>query len=83
MPTRQGAVAYCFSLIFAFWNITFELLCWVMITDEGSVLNTLHMVYLLIKSDLKWCIHLRRSICMYIKFKQKENPIAVSHNTVV
>ena len=40
-------------------------LVWLRITDEGSVPEMRMWSILLIKSDLKWCIHLRRSIFLY------------------
>ena len=58
-----------FSLIWHFLGITFQLLncfVWLRITDEGSVPEMRIWSILLIKSDLKWCIHLGRSIFLYI-----------------
>ena len=40
---------------------------WLSITDEGSVPEMRIWSILLIKYDLKWCIHLSRSVCSYIK----------------
>ena len=38
---------------------------WLRITDEGSVPEMRIWSILLIKSDLKWCIHLSRSLFLY------------------
>ena len=38
---------------------------WLRITDEGSVPEMRIWSILLIKSDLKWCIHLNRSLFLY------------------
>ena len=58
-----------FSLIWHFRNITFLLLnyfVWIRVTDEGSVPEMRIWPILLIKSDLKWCIHLSRSLFSYL-----------------
>ena len=50
-------------------GITFHLLnyfVWLRITDEGSVPEMRIWSILLIKSDLKWCIHLSRSLFLYL-----------------
>ena len=39
---------------------------WLRITDEGSVPKMRIWSILLIKSDLKWCIHLGRSLFSYL-----------------
>ena len=39
------------------------------ITDEGSVPEMRIWSILLIKSDLKWCIHLSKSLFLYCKSK--------------
>ena len=44
--------------IFRFWNYS----VWLRIADEGSVPEVRIWSILLIKSDLKWCIHLSRSL---------------------
>ena len=41
---------------------------WLRITDEGSVPEMRIWSILLIKSDIKWCIHLRRSLFLYFNF---------------
>ena len=38
---------------------------WLRITDEGSVPDMRIWSILLIKSDIKWCIHLSRSLFLY------------------
>ena len=47
--------------IFNFWNY----FVWLRITDEGSVPEMRIWSILLIQSDLKWCIHLSRSLFLY------------------
>ena len=47
--------------IFNFWNY----FVWLRITDEGSVPEMRIWSILLIKSDLKWSIHLSRSLFLY------------------
>ena len=57
-----------FSLILALLNITFQLLTyfvWLRITDEGPLPEMRIWSILLIKSDLKWYIHLS-SLFLYI-----------------
>ena len=39
--------------------------CWLRITDEGPISEMRIWSILLIKSDLKWCIHLGRSLFLY------------------
>ena len=41
------------------------MIAWLRITDEGSVLEMHKGSIFLIKSDLKWCIHLSRSLFLY------------------
>ena len=52
-----------------FLDITFQLLLnyfvRLRITDEGSVPEMRIWSILLIKSDLKWCVHLGRSLFLY------------------
>ena len=51
-------------------SITFQLLnyfVWLRITDEGSVPELRIWSILLIKSDLKWCIHLS-SLFLYFNY---------------
>ena len=43
----------------------------VRITDEGLIPGMHIWFILLIKSDLKWCIHLSRSLFLYFKYKVK------------
>ena len=52
-----------------FWCITFQLLNYSVrlgITDEGSVREMRIWFILLMKSDLKWCIHLSGSLFSYM-----------------
>ena len=46
----------------------FKLLFWLRITDEGSVPEMRISSILLIKSVLKWCIHLSRRLSLYLFF---------------
>ena len=46
--------------------LLFILYFWLRITDEGSVPEMRIWSKLLIKSVLKWCIHLRRSLFLYL-----------------
>ena len=50
--------------IFNFWNH----FVWLRITDEASFPEMRIWSILLIKSDLKWCIHLSRSLFLYFNF---------------
>ena len=64
-------IPFGFSLIWHFLGITFQLLnyfVWLRITDEGSVPEMRIWSILLIKSDLKWCIHLSRSLFLYFNY---------------
>ena len=49
------------------------------ITDEGSVPEMRIWSILLIKSDLKWCIHLSRSLFLYL-FARKTTSTSLSRN---
>ena len=49
------------SSLFNFLNF----IVWLRITDEGSVPEMRIWSILLIISDLKWCIHLSRSLFLY------------------
>ena len=54
-------IPFDFSLFWHFWDITFQFLklrFWRRIIDEGSLPEMRIWSILLIKSDLKWCIHL-------------------------
>ena len=51
------------ALFFTFFNFFF----WLRISDEGSIPEMRIWSILLIKSDLKWCIHLSRSLYLYCK----------------
>ena len=62
-PSRL-ALAY----LGTFWVSLFNILnyfVWLRITDEGSVPEMRIRSILIIKSDLKWCIHLSRSNFLY------------------
>ena len=48
--------------------VSFNYFVWLRITDEGSLLEMRIWSILLIKSDLKWCIHLSRSLFLYSKY---------------
>ena len=48
---------------------------WLMITDEGSVSKMRIWSILLIKSDFKWCIHLSRSLFLYLDHDVKVEEI--------
>ena len=52
------------DIIFNFWNH----FVWLRITDEGSVPEMRIWSILLIKSVLKWFIHLRRSLFLYFNY---------------
>ena len=45
-----------------------KLLFWLRITDEGYVPEMRLSSILLVKLDLKWCIHLRRSLFLYFNY---------------
>ena len=70
------AIPVGFSLFRHFLDITFKLLrkrkrnhfVWLRITDEGSLPEMRIWSILLIKFDLKWCIHLSR---IFFKLKQQ------------
>ena len=51
-----------FGIIFQLFNYFFGL----RIIDEGSIPEMRIWSIVLIKSDLKWCIHLSRSLYLYI-----------------
>ena len=58
-------IPLCFSLFWHVWDLSFQLLkllLWQRTTDEGLVPEMRIWSILLIKSDLKWCIHLSRSL---------------------
>ena len=61
-------IPFGFSLIWHFGVIIFNVwnyFVWPRITDEGSLPEMRIWSILLIKSDLKWCIHLSRSLFSY------------------
>ena len=60
-------IPFGLSLFWHVWDISFQFLkirFWLRITDEGSVPEMRIWSIFLIKSDLKWCIHLR-SLFLY------------------
>ena len=64
-------IPFGFSLIRHFWTKLFiflNFIVWLGITDEGSVPETRIWSVLLIKSDLKWCIYLSRSLFLYFNY---------------
>ena len=63
-------IPFGFSLIWHFWAIIFKVwnhFVWLRITDEGSLPEMRIWSISLIKSDLKGCIHLSRSLFSYWK----------------
>ena len=59
------------KLLSALFGIIFQLynyFLWLRITDEGSIPEMRIWSILLIKSDLKWCIHFRRSLYLYFHY---------------
>ena len=60
-PFWLQLVLVLLGIIFNFWNYS----VWLRITDEGSVPEMRIWSILLIKSDLKWCTHLSRSLYLY------------------
>ena len=64
-----------------FWSSFFNFLnftVWLRITDEGLVPEMRIWSILSIKSDLKWCIHLSRSLFLYCNKNWKCNPLGES-----
>ena len=64
-----GSVVKCLTeylklLIFNFWIH----IVWLRITDEGSLPEMRIWSILLINSDLKWCIHLSKSLYLYFNY---------------
>ena len=51
-----------------FFALFFNNFLWLRITDEGSIPEMRIWSILLIKSDLKWCIHLSRSLYLYFNY---------------
>ena len=67
-------IPFGFSLFSHVWDITFQflkLLLWLRTTDEGSVPEMRIWSILLIKSDLKWCIHISRRLFLYFNRESK------------
>ena len=64
-------IPFGFSLFLGHHFPTFETNpFWLRITDEGSVPEMRIWSILLINSDLKWCIHLGRSLFLYSKLRK-------------
>ena len=64
-------VPFGLSLFRYFWTSLFLFLnyfVWLRITDEGSVPEMRIWSILLIKSVLKWCIHLSRRLFSYLNY---------------
>ena len=64
-------ISFGFSLFRHFWASLFNLsnyFVWIRITDEGSVPQMRIWSIFLIKSALKWCIHLSRSLFFYFNY---------------
>ena len=58
----------CFALFLGITFHLFKYFVWLRITDEGSVPEMRIWSILFIKSDLKWCIHLSRSLFLYFNY---------------
>ena len=56
----------CFGTFRASIFIFLSYIVWLRITDEGSVPEMRIWSVLLMKSDLKWCKHLSRSLFLYL-----------------
>ena len=57
------------QLIYAFWALHFNFFnffVWLRITDEGSLPGMRIWSILLIESELKWCINLKRGLCIFL-----------------
>ena len=63
IPMASACFGTLGASILNFWNYS----VWLRITDEGSVPEMRKWSIMLIKSDLKWCIHLRRSLFYIVK----------------
>ena len=64
-------IPFGFSLFWYVWDISFQLLkllLWLRTTEEGSVPEMRIWSILLFESDLKWCIHLSRSLFLYFNY---------------
>ena len=57
-----------------------KLLVKIRITDEGSVPEMRILSILLIKSDFKWCIHLNRSLFLYLNQYKKRLLLRYVHH---
>ena len=64
-------IPFSFSLFRHFLDFTFQLLKLICLTKDhwrGSSTRNAHMVHIVIESDLKWCIHLGRSLFLYLTY---------------
>ena len=61
IPFSLSLIWHFRAIIFNVWNH----FAWLRITDEGSLPEMHIWSILLIKSDLKWCLHLSRSLFSY------------------
>ena len=83
IPFGLRLFRYFRDIIFNFRNH----FVWLRITDEGSLPEMRIWSILSIKSDLKWCIHLSRSLFLYLKqnylrnVKEKKEEIWISFMT--
>ena len=73
-------IPFSFSLFGDIWASLFNLnflnyFVWLRITDEGSVPELRIWSILLIKSDIKWCIHLIRTLFLYLVIKNSSEVI--------
>ena len=57
---------YFYCLFWHLWSITIQFCKLVWLADESSVTEMRIWSILLIKFDLKWCLHLRRSLFLFI-----------------
>ena len=75
-------ISFGSSLIWHFWGITstFKLLCLAYFTDECSVPEMRILSILFIKSDLKCCIHLSRSLFSYLWWAAGKDGILLLRN---
>ena len=81
LNTKNGTQCSCIPNKLFFWsNLILNYFVWLRIADEGSVPEMRIWSILLIKSDLKWCIHLSRSLFLYFKIHctwRLINPVAL------
>ena len=63
--TKTALIQFLYRKLFTFYILHFV---WLKITDEGLVPEMRIWSILLIKSDIKWCIHLSRSFFLYFNY---------------